>query len=251
MGRYEAIEEVLADMAGEGKASDLRGWDRLLAFLRQVIQSMAHGIGVNIPVTDAMVEQLVAGIRKEGMRDTPAFVVQSNKGPMFLRVFHGTPHEVDRFSTDKIGTGEGAQAYGWGIYFASSRDVAEHYRKTLSQKFDARQNVADTYINQAGGNREKAVSAFKEYVGYDTTGPFAPSAADKADFDETIARIRNQGGRLYEVNIPDYDGEAWHFVLLVSFAPRQRLVGIAVNGRNNDNSSHSVPRLWESSALGT
>jgi hypothetical protein len=55
----------------------------------------------------------------------------------------------------------------------------------------------------------------------------------------------------YEVNIPDYDGEAWHFVLLVSFAPRQRLVGIAVNGRNNDNSSHSVPRLWESSALGT
>ena len=33
MGRYEAIEEVLADMAGEGKASDLRGWDRLLAFL--------------------------------------------------------------------------------------------------------------------------------------------------------------------------------------------------------------------------
>ena len=134
MGRYEAIEEVLADMAGEGKASDLRGWDRLLAFLRQVIQSMARGIGVNIPVTDAMVEQLVAGIRKEGMRDTPAFVVQSNKGPMFLRVFHGTPHEVDRFSTDKIGTGEGTQAYGWGIYLASSRDVAEHYRKSVSDR---------------------------------------------------------------------------------------------------------------------
>ena len=32
--------------------------------------------------------------------------------------FHGTPHKVDKFTTDKIGTGEGAQAYGWGIYLA-------------------------------------------------------------------------------------------------------------------------------------
>ena len=34
------------------------------------------------------------------------------------RAYHGTPHKVDRFRTDKIGTGEGAQAYGWGLYFA-------------------------------------------------------------------------------------------------------------------------------------
>jgi hypothetical protein len=39
---------------------------------------------------------------------------------------------VDKFTTDKIGTGEGAQAYGWGLYFAKARAVAEEYRKTLS-----------------------------------------------------------------------------------------------------------------------
>jgi len=47
--------------------------------------------------------------------------------------YHGTPHEVDRFSTGKIGTGEGAQAYGWGLYFASSKAVAKHYKERLSE----------------------------------------------------------------------------------------------------------------------
>lgn len=47
------------------------------------------------------------------------------------RAYHGTPHKVDRFSLDKIGTGEGAQAYGWGLYFAESKEVAENYRRML------------------------------------------------------------------------------------------------------------------------
>lgn len=52
-------------------------------------------------------------------------------GELFSKAYHGTPHEVDRFSTDKIGTGEGAQAYGYGLYFADSKSVAEWYRDTL------------------------------------------------------------------------------------------------------------------------
>ena len=46
--------------------------------------------------------------------------------------WHGTPHTVNKFTTEKIGTGEGAQAYGWGLYFADSKGVADHYRKRLS-----------------------------------------------------------------------------------------------------------------------
>ena len=33
-----------------------------------------------------------------------------------IKAFHGSPHSFDRFSTDSIGTGEGAQAYGKGLY---------------------------------------------------------------------------------------------------------------------------------------
>jgi hypothetical protein len=54
-----------------------------------------------------------------------------------ISAFHGTPHKVGRFSTDRIGTGEGAQVYGWGLYFAESRKVGEQYSTTLaSEGFD-------------------------------------------------------------------------------------------------------------------
>jgi hypothetical protein len=69
ISRLEAIEEVLADMAGEGNATSLKGWDRLLAFLKEAISKVAKGLGVNIPITDAMIEQFVAGIRREGMAE--------------------------------------------------------------------------------------------------------------------------------------------------------------------------------------
>ncbi len=47
-------------------------------------------------------------------------------------VWHGSPHRFDKFDASKIGTGEGAQAYGHGLYFAESPDVAIQYRETLS-----------------------------------------------------------------------------------------------------------------------
>lgn len=48
--------------------------------------------------------------------------------------WHGGPHEFDRFDMSKIGTGEGAQAYGWGLYFAGAKAVAKHYRERLSDQ---------------------------------------------------------------------------------------------------------------------
>jgi len=50
-----------------------------------------------------------------------------------IRAYHGSPHSFDQFSLDKIGTGEGAQAYGHGLYFAESEDVARSYRDALQQ----------------------------------------------------------------------------------------------------------------------
>jgi|GEM_PF-5024519 len=50
-----------------------------------------------------------------------------------ILAWHGTPHKVGKFSLDKIGTGEGAQAYGWGLYFAGGRGTAKWYQETLSK----------------------------------------------------------------------------------------------------------------------
>jgi hypothetical protein len=48
-------------------------------------------------------------------------------GQFFQSVYHGSMHKFDKFDLSKIGTGEGAQAYGWGIYFADLSDVAKGY----------------------------------------------------------------------------------------------------------------------------
>jgi hypothetical protein len=50
----------------------------------------------------------------------------------FAAAWHGSPHTFERFDTGKIGTGEGAQAYGHGLYFAGRREVAEYYRTAAS-----------------------------------------------------------------------------------------------------------------------
>ena len=51
-----------------------------------------------------------------------------------LTVYHGSPHKFERFDMSKIGTGEGAQAYGHGLYFAEAPGVAESYKGFLSKK---------------------------------------------------------------------------------------------------------------------
>lgn len=49
-----------------------------------------------------------------------------------IRGWHGGPHKFDKFDLSKIGTGEGAQAYGHGGYMAEARDLADVYRRQLS-----------------------------------------------------------------------------------------------------------------------
>ena len=49
-----------------------------------------------------------------------------------VEVYHGTPHDFDKFSTSKIGTGEGRQAFGWGLYFTTLKSIAQNYANVLS-----------------------------------------------------------------------------------------------------------------------
>lgn len=51
-----------------------------------------------------------------------------------IRAYHGSPHDFDEFSMEQIGTGEGVQAYGHGLYFAEAEDVAKGYRNRISEE---------------------------------------------------------------------------------------------------------------------
>jgi hypothetical protein len=55
------------------------------------------------------------------------------KPPMAeIDVYHGSPHRFEEFDASKIGTGEGAQAYGHGIYLAENPEIARDYQVRLS-----------------------------------------------------------------------------------------------------------------------
>ena len=45
--------------------------------------------------------------------------------------WHGSPHDFDEFDLGAIGSGEGNQAHGWGLYFAKNREVAQAYKDVL------------------------------------------------------------------------------------------------------------------------
>lgn len=48
------------------------------------------------------------------------------------RAWHGSPYDFDVFDLGKIGSGEGAQVHGWGLYFAKDRKISDQYKETLS-----------------------------------------------------------------------------------------------------------------------
>ena len=50
--------------------------------------------------------------------------------------FHGSAADFDEFKLSKIGTGEGNQAFGYGLYFTDSEDIAKFYRQALSREVD-------------------------------------------------------------------------------------------------------------------
>lgn len=52
-----------------------------------------------------------------------------------LDAYHGSPSKFDKFDINKVGTGEGAQAYGYGMYFAERPGIASEYQKNLSQEY--------------------------------------------------------------------------------------------------------------------
>ncbi|MBX2989455.1 MAG: hypothetical protein KF802_16320 [Bdellovibrionaceae bacterium] len=134
--------------------------------------------------------------------------------PQGIRAYHGSPHDFDKFDISKIGTGEGAQAYGHGLYFAESPNVAQQYRDQLAGDFFKTPSGAlfdPTTLQHM--NTRATLTRTKDLEAAIKRGmdilPNAP-AATKGMLESDLAILRelkNQGGltqapgRMYEVNI--------------------------------------------------
>jgi len=64
-------------------------------------------------------------------KENPVTAVAPTETEPGIIAFHGSGADFDEFKLEKIGTGEGAQAYGYGLYFTDSEDIAKFYRDTV------------------------------------------------------------------------------------------------------------------------
>lgn len=126
-------------------------------------------------------------------------------------VWHGSPHKFDKFDASKIGTGEGAQAYGHGMYLAESKGVAQSYKDKLSP--DTITRVKNDVYNIAG--EDNHILTIYDANGKATKTPYlSPNELEKWVGKDTADMLRTKGdgdykglnvdfGNLYKVDLPD------------------------------------------------
>jgi hypothetical protein len=131
-----------------------------------------------------------------------------------INAYHGSPHDFDRFDISRIGTGEGAQAYGHGLYFAENEGVARSYRDTLAKSARTAPNAApgtngaEFYLKNAGGDIGNAVAAIKRDMenGRDTDRLYGEPLSKALERLQS-GDVNKIPGRMYQVAIkadPDH-----------------------------------------------
>lgn len=134
--------------------------------------------------------------------------------PAGITAWHGSPHTFNKFDITKIGTGEGNQTYGHGMYFAEAPAVATEYKNALSEsKFVLNgKNLKDmpssggfaSMMNEMkkNGKSDLEIVETLKKIG-ESNHPNAKSAKLLSNKLESGKILYQQSGNLYKVDIPD------------------------------------------------
>lgn len=157
---------------------------------------------------------ILGGLARGVAREAPAI---ENAVAQGIHAYHSSPYDFDRFDMSKIGTGEGAQVYGHGLYFAENPAVSgqggQYWQQFLSRFSEPEISAAERF-QKAGFDRAAAIAEINRRA-----GPINRLAARQvanpseggARFIERAANLQAQldllksgkpvGPRTYEVNI--------------------------------------------------
>ena len=140
---------------------------------------------------------------------TPA-MIEPRTGLLSMTGYHGTPHRfpptetnpLGEFDLQKIGTGEGAQAFGHGIYVAAHPDTAKTYARSSEGAYKRLSGHLEPKVERAYDYMDRGMSTM------DTVGEMSKVYPD-ASFEEISDAIDEaralvpRDKSLYEVDIPD------------------------------------------------
>ena len=85
------------------------------------------------------------------------------QGVRYSVAWHGSPHTFDTFKLNRIGSGEGAQAHGWGLYFAKGREVAANYQKKLLRRLPFHYTYDGKPVSFYKGQLGKTLAFFTKF----------------------------------------------------------------------------------------
>ena len=143
--------------------------------------------------TEARTAAARVGLGAEARRGTllaeTADVAPEDQLILFQQAYHGSPYGFDSFSTDAIGSGEGRQVFGWGLYFTDNREIAKGYADKL-QKPLVRYKGEDT---ETAKRRAKGLRTAEEI-----------EAGEKSVEELTLGVIERMAGHKLKGTISDY-----------------------------------------------
>jgi hypothetical protein len=244
--------ENLSYGIGQGQVGQLEGYEAIIRQPAAVIAALYRAASnprqtITAMAADAMqkarggpigIGQLLGeSFSPRSLLGVNAVTTAMNKPGLLqeLDVYHGTPHRfppteanpLGEFDASKIGTGEGAQAYGHGLYFAQRPGVAKEYQTRLSRAeveldgapFTPNTNGTDaqSFALRAMGKVENdpievakilrdTAADDSNWIGYSgDERALRPKYVEAADWlEKNASRIKlRKGGQFYTVDLPD------------------------------------------------
>ena len=108
-----------------------------VAFESVQVKSAAQNRGTYDPknpdITFSIVSAQEQGLFRDGHFEAGNAVITEPGVTFSITALHASPHSFRKFDTAFMGKGEGAQAYGWGLYFAENPEVNRSYLNQFAQ----------------------------------------------------------------------------------------------------------------------
>ena len=153
-------------------------------------------------------------------------------------------HPLGRFDMSKIGTGEGAQAYGHGLYFADEIDVAKGYQP---RSYKAEEMMLKKYKAAERSEDYLTMEAWERAMMHDTPNELRAAAAEMDDLEyrtaynkvaDELEKLPRDGG-LYQVEIDATPDDFLDWDLPLS----EQSEAIKALGRDGETGSELYDRL--------
>lgn len=150
-------DEYIAWIAEEQIDQDM--FDRVIAWIRQLLRKYFK---IDYSIND-IVDMLRRSREALENKSKPNAKNYDIAGAYLedLTAWHGSPYNIRRFNSKKIGTGEGNQLFGYGLYFTDKKEIAEFYAKSNANITDYMAKAKEQLSDKETAWIEKALARTK------------------------------------------------------------------------------------------